>query len=145
MRSLLLLVFLCTTVLAAQDGKRSDDANNVAALETLLQKQAATIQTLQARLDAQDSKILQQAATLHDHQADLAAQQNTLDTVLRNNELLKHRMAAMETAHRQQSSTVQSLQTSLQRQENTLQQQEYMLQTMNVKINKQGTLSNLKR
>ena len=145
MRSLLLLAFLCTTILAEQDCKRSDDANNVAALEMLLQKQAATIHSLQARLDAQDSKILQQAATIHDHQADLAAQQNTLDTVLRNNQLLKHRMAAMETAHQQQSSTVQSLLTTLQRQANTQQQQEYTLQTVNAKINKQGTSLNLKR
>ena len=39
--------------LAESSFKRSDDANNMAALEALLQQQAATINDLRARLDAQ--------------------------------------------------------------------------------------------
>ncbi|KAK7095313.1 hypothetical protein V1264_006739 [Littorina saxatilis] len=81
MQYLIILAFL-TTAIIANKPKRTDDANNVAALETLLHKQAATIESLEARLTAQDTKLLQQQATLQ--------------TVLREQQSMDARIAKQE-------------------------------------------------
>ncbi|KAK7478798.1 hypothetical protein BaRGS_00030009 [Batillaria attramentaria] len=86
-------------------------------LQTLVEQQASTIQTLQARLDAQENTLQQQAATIQTLQTSLAtvdAHENKLQLQMTALNLLNNMLNAHDALIKQQAASLASLENSFQ-------------------------------